>query len=338
MTLYLLVALIVTGAAVVTALLGRLALRVVARRSLRRAVHVPVVVAVASVVLAVLVAARTMVLSGHDAAVVIATCAGAGLAAVVIGAALARQVNELEAAGVRTALERARRDEAEAARRQLVAGLSHDLRTPLAGLRAMAEAVEDGVAEDPARYLRQMRVEVERLGEMVDDLFEVSSLSAGVRQMAPERIALGDVLEEAVALAEPLARERGVRVVASADPDTPVHADARALTRAVGNLLVNAIRHTPHDGSVVVMATRAEDGTGVVSVADRCGGIPDPDLPRVFDIGFQGDAARSPGGGSGAGLGLAIVRGIAVAHGGRVSVANTGDGCRFDLRVPLAPG
>lgn len=336
MTLLLLTALIVLASAAVTALLGGAALRLAARRSLRWAVLVPPLAAVASVVLAVVVASRTMVLSNHDALVVIATCVGGGLVAVPVGTALARRVHGLEAAAARAQAEGALREEAETARRQLVAGITHDLRTPLAGLRAMAEALEDGVVEDPPRYLRQVRVEVDRLTAMVSDLFEVSRLNAGLLQLHRERMALGDVVEEAVALVEPLARERGVRVLASAESDAPVEVDARAMTRAVGNLLVNAVRHTPRGAAVVVRVSRSPDGTGRVGVEDRCGGIPEHDLPRVFDIGFQGDTARSPGAGAGAGLGLAIVQGIARAHGGSVTVANTGDGCRFEVRVPLA--
>lgn len=333
---WLLLALIVVGSAAVTTGLALLVLRLVLRRSLRLAVLVPPVAAVASVVIAVVVSARSMVLSTHDAAVVVATCVGGGAVAVVIGAGLAGRVREIETAGVLARAEQARRDEAENARRQLVAGISHDLRTPLAGLRAMAEAVEDGVAEDPARYLRQMRVEVERLNDMVTDLFEVSRMNAGRLQLCRERVALADLVEEAVALAEPLARERGVRVLATAQPGMPVEADARAFTRAVGNLLVNAIRHTPGDGAVVVQAARDASGSGLVSVADRCGGIPDSDLPHVFDLGWQSDAARTPGTGAGAGLGLAIVRGIVEAHGGMVTVRNVLGGCSFDVRLPLA--
>jgi signal transduction histidine kinase len=330
--------LIVLGAAAATTVLAHLALALADRFSLRWAVLIPPVAAVLSVVLAVVTATRMMVLSGHDAGVVIATCTGGGLVAVVIGTGLARRVHELEAAGLRAAAEHASLEEAEAARRQLVAGISHDLRTPLAGLRAMAEAIEDGVAEDPARYLRQIRVEVERLNGMVTDLFEVSRLNAGLLQLCPERIALADLIEEAVALAEPLARQRGVRVLVAAQDSLPVQADARAITRAVENLLVNAIRHTPYDATVHVNACRGRNGMGLVSVADRCGGIPVADLAHVFDLGWQGDTARTPGTGAGSGLGLAIVRGIVEAHGGLVSVRNMDGGCRFDVRMPLAVG
>jgi signal transduction histidine kinase len=328
--------LIILAAAAVTTLLAHSALLVAGRLSLRWAVLIPPVAAVLAVVLAVVTATAMMFLSGHDAGVAIATCTGGGLVAIVIGTGLARRVHEVEAEATRAAAENVRQEEAEATRRELIAGISHDLRTPLAGLRAMAEALEDGVAEDPARFLGQIRAEVEHLNGMVTDLFEVSRLNAGVLQMCPERIALADLIDEAVALAEPLARQRGVRMLVSSYESLPVQADARAMTRAVGNLLVNAIRHTPHDATVQVMAGRSRNGMGVVSVADRCGGIPPADLPHIFDLGWQGDAARTPGTGAGSGLGLSIVRGIIEAHGGLVSVRNLDHGCRFDVRVPLA--
>jgi signal transduction histidine kinase len=330
--------LIILGAAAVTMLLAHGALVVAVQLSLRRAVLIPPVAAVLAVVLAVMTATGMMFLSAHDAGVVMATCTGGGLVAIVIGTGLARRVHAVEAAAIRAAAENVRQEEAEAARRELVAGISHDLRTPLAGLRAMAEALEDGVAEDPARFLAQIRAEVEHLNGMVTDLFEVSRLNAGVLQMCPERIALADLIEEAVALAEPLARQRGVRMQVSSRESLPVQADARAITRAVGNLLVNAIRHTPYDATIQVMAGRSRNGMGLLSVADRCGGIPPGDLARVFDLGWQGDAARTPGTGAGSGLGLSIVRGIVEAHGGLVSVRNVDHGCRFDVRMPLATG
>lgn len=334
---------LVAGAGLLTALLAWPALSVTGRRSLRLAVLVPPIAAVAVVVLAVVAATRMMVLSSHDARVVIATCAGAGGVAALLGVILAGRVQEIETAAaqaraehLRAAAEQAHRDEVELARRELVAGITHDLRTPLAGLRAMAEALEDGVVDDPARYLRQIRAEVDRLADMVTDLFEVSRLHAGLVQLVPERLALSDLVGEAVAIAEPLARECGVYLWAEAGDHVPVEVDARALTRAIGNLLVNAIRHTPYEGTVHVVARRDGDGCGIVSVADHCGGIPEADLSSVFNLGWQGDLARTPGPDAGAGLGLAIVRGIAEAHGGRVSVHNILGGCNFEMHIPAA--
>jgi signal transduction histidine kinase len=344
MTPLLQLAVVVACSITITAVLASVALSGLRLHALRYAVLVPPIAAVGAVVLSVIVAARMMLLPGHDVQVVIATGAGAGAVAALLGVILAGRVQEIETAAAqaqtehaRASAEQARRDEAETARRELVAGITHDLRTPLAGLRAMAEALEDGVIDDPQRYLRQIRGEVDRLADMVTDLFEVSRLHAGLIQLNPERLALADLVAEAVAITEPLAREHGVHVAAEAIGHIPVEVDARALTRAVGNLLINAIRHTPHDGTIHVIARRDHDGAGLVSVADLCGGIIETDLASVFDLGWQGDTARTPGPNAGAGLGLAIVRAIIEAHGGHVSVQNISGGCRFDVRVPTAP-
>jgi signal transduction histidine kinase len=227
----------------------------------------------------------------------------------------------------------------ESARRELVAWVSHDLRTPLAGMRAMAEALEDGVVADPetvSRYHRQIRLEVDRLSGMVDDLFELSRIHAGTLRLSRRRIGLSDLVADALAGVEQLARAKGVRLAGEADVAVPVQADAGELSRALGNLVVNAIRHTPGDGTVWVRAA-VEDGVACLSVTDCCGGIPADDLPRVFDVAFRGESARTPSAeGAGAGLGLAIARGIVEAHQGAIDVVNAGPGCRFEIRLPLS--
>ncbi len=226
----------------------------------------------------------------------------------------------------------------ESARRELVTWVSHDLRTPLAGMRAMAEALEDGVVSDEEtirRYHLQIRLEVDRLSEMVDDLFELSRIHAGTLRLSRRPIGLGDLVSDALSGVEPLARAKGVRLSGEADGIVPVNVDAGELGRALRNLVVNAIRHTPADGAVSIRAE--DDGTAArLSVSDACGGIPEEDLPRVFDVAFRGEAARTPGPDGGAGLGLAIARGIVEAHEGDISVVNTGPGCRFEIRLPLA--
>jgi len=233
----------------------------------------------------------------------------------------------------------------EASRRDLVAWVSHDLRTPLAGLRAMTEALEDGVVEDAptvARYHRRMRQEVARLTAMVDDLLELALLQADARRLSLSRVALSDLVADALASVEPLAAAAGVlirpRVV---DGDTPVVADAAGIGRVLANLLVNAVQHTPAGGTVEVV-TGDGDPEAWVEVADACGGIPTEDLPRLFEVAFRGQAARTPApdgpAPAGAGLGLAIAAGIVAAHGGEVTVTNDGPGCRFRVRLPLALG
>lgn len=245
-------------------------------------------------------------------------------------ASLSRQLADTSA---RLAASRGRERALEASRRELVAWISHDLRSPLAGLRAMAEALEDGIAEDPGRYHRQIRGEVERLTGMVGDLFELSRIQAGSLTLTPTRMSAYDLVSDAIAGADALALERGVRLADEGVQRVPVEVDGKEMTRVLANLLVNAIHRTPADGTVAVSA-RQEEGRVVLSVTDGCGGIPADDLPRVFDTGWRGTDARTPPGG--AGLGLAIVRGIVEAHQGRAAVRNVPGGCRFEVTLPGA--
>src|SRR3569833_495684 len=242
---------------------------------------------------------------------------------------------ELAAAYDRLEAAHARERALETSRRELGAWVSHDLRTPLAGLRAMAEALEDEVvtdAETVHRYHSQIRAASDRLAAMVDDLFELSRIHAGALRLSRQRVGLGELVSETVAGTEPLARAKGVRLSGLAHDVLPVEVDAAEFGRALRNLVVNAIRHTPTDGGVELVAGLAQ-GMACVTVSDACGGIPADDLPRLFDVAFRGEAARTPGGG--AGLGLAIARGFVEAHAGQIGVSNAGGGCRFVVRLPL---
>lgn len=244
---------------------------------------------------------------------------------------------ELATTAARLAESRERERALERSRRELVAWVSHDLRTPLAGLRAMAEALEDGVATDPLRYHTQIRMSVDRLAGMVDDLFEMSRIHAGALRLTLERVPLTDLVDEAVIGADPLAKACGVALEADVRTPLAVRVDPRELSRALTNLVANAIRHTPSDGAVRVEATE-RDGHAVLAVVDACGGIPDEDLGRVFEVAWRGTAARTPEPLAGAGLGLAIVRGIVEAHAGEVDVRNVAGGCRFEVRLPVPVG
>ncbi|GII77665.1 two-component sensor histidine kinase [Sphaerisporangium rufum] len=352
---------------------GLAVLQVLRGRSIAIMMAVVAVVTVAATLAGVVVITIEMIIEEHSQNIVLTVVAIAGLVGLGIAMIVARQVvaasRRLVAAveavtpsrdyvrpsgrlpaelatiseALAQAYERLRegreRERAlEGARRELVAWVSHDLRTPLAGMRAMVEALEDGVVSDGAtvrRYHEQIRLEVERLAHMVDDLFELSRIHAGALRLSPRRIGLGDLVADALAGVEALALAKGVRLAGEAEPVLPVYADAAELGRAVRNLVVNAIRHTPADGTVLVRAV-ADTGAGAVrlSVADGCGGIPEEDLPRVFDVAFRGEAARTPGPDGGAGLGLAITRGIVEAHQGAVEVANEGAGCRFEITLP----
>lgn len=225
----------------------------------------------------------------------------------------------------------------ESSRRDLVAWISHDLRTPLAGLRAMAESLEDGVAEDPHRYYGLMRQQVDHLSMMVDDLFELSKIQGGTMPLALEHVALYDVVSDAVAELAPLAASRSIRVTEDCAESLIVVGDPGELARMVGNLLINAIQHSEPGGTILVEARHDGDERVLLAVQDSAGGIPDHDLARVFEPGWRGTAARTADPSNrapGAGLGLAIVRGIAEAHAGDVSVRNVPGGCRFDVRLP----
>ncbi|QTE31016.1 sensor histidine kinase [Pengzhenrongella sicca] len=337
------------------------------RRSVRWSAAILGLVAVGGIVAGMVGTARAMFLSDHDFAVVITVCVVSGLVSVgfalwlgerVVGSArglrdAATQFGEggqfrAPVGGPREFAEISReltrtsdrlRDSTERerlleeSRRELVAWVSHDLRTPLAGIRAMSEALEDGIAEDPARYRAQMRIEVDRMVRMVDDLFELSRIHAGTLQLSLETVQLGDLVSEAIAGVDPVARAKQVRVGGSVDAGVLVRADPNALARVVSNLVMNAIRHTPSDGTIEINA-HAEASTIELSVTDGCGGIADGDLDRVFDVAWRGSHARTPGADIGAGLGLAIVKGIVEAHRGTVAVSNHAPGCRFVVRIP----
>jgi signal transduction histidine kinase len=327
------VALIASGAAGVVGVVGYLVFRQLARRSISAAAVVPAVTSVLAFTAGVVASAWDMFLSPHDFHVALIICAASGVVALFIGLMLTARVRELVERAMLEAEVRERERLLEAGRRDLVAWVSHDLRSPLAALRAMAESLEDGVADDPARYHRQIRVEVDRLSALVDDLFELSRIQAGALRLTLEHVSLSDLVSDALAGAHPFAQARGVRLTGSASTDVPVNADERELHRALGNLVVNAIRHTPADG-VVDVSVRSEDGGAVLSVTDACGGIPEDDLPHVFDVAWRGQQARTPGPDGGAGLGLAIARGIVEAHDGAIDVHNVDGGCRFEVRLP----
>jgi signal transduction histidine kinase len=206
----------------------------------------------------------------------------------------------------------------------------------------MVEALEDGVVADPetvARYHRTIGHETERLAGLVDDLFELSRIQAGALGLDMEQVALDELVSDALAAVSMAAGAKGVDLRgAVGDPSPMVELSAAEMTRVVRNLLDNAIRHTPPGGTVRIDAATDETGQeAVVSVRDTCGGIPEHDLDHVFEMAYRGDAARTPGDG-GAGLGLAVARGLVEAHHGEISVHNEGDGCRFTVRLPLCRG
>ena len=252
-------------------------------------------------------------------------------------AALAEAFNRMAGA-----LEQAktREREADEARRDLVAAVSHDLRTPLASTQALIEAVADGVADDPetrARYLTSARGELAKLGRLVDDLFELARMDAGMLRLELEETSLRDLVSDTLSSFGPEAERRGIRLVGEVSPELdPVLASPSKLQRVLYNLVSNALRHTPADGTVFLRAEPEED-TVRVEVADTGEGIAPEDLPRVFERSFRGERSRSSpeaDDDSGAGLGLAIARGLVEAHGGTIDVeSRLGQGSRFSFTL-----
>lgn len=239
-------------------------------------------------------------------------------------------------------LEQAREAERglEVARRNLVAWASHDLRTPLASMRAMLDALTEGVvtdAETVNRYLRQSQNEVRRMSTLIDDLFELAQLDAGYLELHGEFSSLSDLISDSIEAFSARAKAVGVKLAGSVTPDVdPVWMAPEKIERALHNLLENALRHTPSGGEVEVRAERQDD-LAIVSVADSGEGIPPKDLPHVFDPFYRGEKSRKrdePRGG-GAGLGLSIAKGLVESHGGRMWAESApGHGTRMWFSLP----
>jgi two-component system, OmpR family, sensor histidine kinase SaeS len=269
-------------------------------------------------------------------------------------AALAAQFNQMAGQLADAAAERER---VEMARRDLIAAISHDLRTPLASLRAMTEALADGLVEDPAttaRYLATMRGQIGHLSGLIDDLFELAQIDAGALRLELQHTSLDDLISDALEGIQPQATAKGVRLYGTVAPEVgPVLVAPQKIERVLYNLVTNAIRHTPSDGTVTITAMpgdprpetrgpRPEMRTSpvsyiVVEVADSGEGIAPKDLPWVFERFYRGEKSRSRATG-GAGLGLAIARGIVEAHGGRIWAESAqGCGARIRFTLPTSP-
>jgi signal transduction histidine kinase len=326
------------GTVTITGVAGAAGLWLIARRHPVAAAALAPAMVVAAMGAGVLVTARAMFLSEKDIGVVLIVLAAAIPIALALGTWLAMQMRSLMQEAANESAARAASVEVERARRDLVAGVSHDLRTPLAGIRAMAESLEDGVAADPPHYLARIRAEVDRMDTMVGNLLDLSRLQSGSQGLHRETVDLRDLVSDVVASARIVGERSGVAVSGAAPESVLMDGDPELLSRAVANLVANAVRHTPPGGSVSVTVS-GHSGEAEVAVADACGRIPDDVLPRVFDAGFRGSTARTPAEGASGGLGLALVREIATAHEGHVDVVNVGPGCRFTLTLPVTtPG
>jgi signal transduction histidine kinase len=340
---------------------------------LRRQFALVVAIVVAPVLVALVVGDALMVVSSRGVAIVAAIVIGAGLIAIVaarlVAGGIMRDVEAIrdglvavgrghrhvtiettahdelaELAAAANAMieqlreEEAGRDQSEAARRDLVAAVSHDLRTPITSLRLLAEAVGDDIVEDAETrrgYLNRMGIHIDALSVLIDDLFELSRLEAGDISWTLEQVPLRELVGETVEAMRVQAEAKGVAVSADV-PDTlkPAQANPEKLQRVLFNLIQNAIRHTPADGSVVVRAEPVPSGIEF-EVADTGDGIAPEERERVFTAVYRGgaDSARtSPG----AGLGLAVSRAIVEAHGGRIWLADAAVGTRVRFSLPAA--
>ena len=352
-------------AASIAVLAGLLARRLPRLRSLRVAVIALAVAAAVVVGVAAAVSARLMFLSVHDLnLLLVALGFGVGLG-VVLAVAIAdplagdlrkiRDTADRVAAGdleARTGVDRPdevgaaagaidgmvaqlaeveqERIRSEQSRRNFLAALGHDLRTPLAAMRATVEALEDGLAPDPARYLRAMQSDLDAMNHLVDDLFLLATIEAGKLEVTREPVDLAELADDSIEALQPMAGRKAVRLRLEADGSVTVLGGPAALGRVIRNLVDNAIRYAPADTDVVV---RVSNGAGaLVEVEDAGPGFPPDLLDSAFEGFVTGDPARARAAG-GAGLGLAIAHGVVTAHGGEIWAA-PGPGGHVAFRLP----
>lgn len=221
-------------------------------------------------------------------------------------------------------------------RRDLIAWVSHDLQTPLASMRAILEAVSDGVVDDPEtvkRYLNTAQRDVRNLSALIDDLFQMAQLDAGGFPLNRNQSSLSDLVSDTLETFTELAKQQGIILEGNVDPDVdPIHMDTQAIGRVLNNLISNALRHTAK-GRVSVWVRRSSRGADV-TVSDTGQGILADDIQHIFERFYRGEKSRNRGTG-GAGLGLAIARGIVRAHGGDIEVVSEiGKGTQFTFYIP----
>lgn len=230
--------------------------------------------------------------------------------------------------------------ELESLRRDLITWASHDLQTPLTSMRAILEALSDGIVDEPEmvkRYLATAQRDVMSLSALIDDLFQMSQLDAGGFPLHRAQASLSDLLSDTLESFSQLAKQQEITLEGSVDSDVdPVFMDTQAIGRVLNNLISNALRHTPRQGRVSVWVRPRRASTGVeVTVSDTGEGIRAQDIPHIFERFYRGDSSRSRKHGSGAGLGLAIARGIVRAHGGDIEVeSEVGKGTHFTFHLP----
>ncbi|HAV75738.1 MAG TPA: hypothetical protein DCX53_00125 [Anaerolineae bacterium] len=221
-------------------------------------------------------------------------------------------------------------------RRDLIAWVSHDLQTPLTSMRAILEAVSDGVVDDPEtvkRYLHTAQRDVRNLSALIDDLFQMAQLDAGGFPLNREDASLRDLVSDTLESFTELAKQQDITLEGNVDTDVdPIHMDTQAIGRVLNNLIGNALRHSSR-GRVSVWVRRSSQGAEV-TVSDTGAGIRAEDMTHIFERFYRGEKSRNRGTG-GAGLGLAIARGIVRAHGGDIKVeSEIGKGTQFTFFIP----
>lgn len=330
--------------------------------SLRYALVAIIILTVLLVFINVFVTAKMMFISQHDLVLTTALLLFAGLIAtisvVLIASSLTERIEQLGAAARRLgrgdlaaripaegkdelarlamlfnqmaqALEDVDRDKSllEQSRRDLVAWASHDLRTPLASVRAMNEAMLDGVVSDPEtvrRYRQQIHAEIEHLGNLIDDLFELAQMDAGHLNLNRKLTSLPDLITTTLGSIGAQAAQKSISVISEIEPDMPlVNIAPDKIQRVLYNLLENAIHHTPQDGQVTLKVCYGNNHVEV-SIHNTGLTIPPEELPRIFERFYRGERsrARASSGYRGTGLGLAIARGFIEAHGGTITATS----------------
>jgi two-component system sensor histidine kinase BaeS len=312
-------------------------------------------------VIMIVIAARQMFISDQDLGfllwILIPAAIAAAAAAYVLSAPIARDAKLLSDAAMRvgqgdlsarSGVMRAdelgdaavefdrmvvRLEAVEKERALMLSSISHDLRTPLAALRASVEAIRDGVAEDPDASLKSMEHQVQALAVLVDDLQLHTRLASGTLVMRPSRIDLTELVDEAIETLRPIADTRDVTLWISADDRIATSGDAAQLGRVFRNLIDNAIRHTPAGSKVTVELTNRDD-LAVVTVIDEGGGFPTDLGIRVFDAFTRGDPARDVRTGT-AGLGLAIAKAIVTAHHGSIRIVERAGEGVIEVSLPM---
>jgi len=327
-------------------------------RSLRTSLQVVALAAVAVTGVVVGLAALTMFIEPHDLTLLlVALILGVGLGGVV-AMAVAKPLTEHLAAvssaasrvaagdlSARTGVDRsdelgevarsfdqmaARLETSDAERRLLTASISHDLRTPLASMQAAVEALQDGLAPDPPGYLRGLSHDIDYLRRLVDGLFLMSRIDAGSYHLEMSEVDLAELADEAVEAVAPAAAKRRIRLDVATPGRVGISADPAAIGRLFRNLLANAVRHSPEGGRVRIELART--GTKVSAlVSDEGTGFSLEVRARAFERFVRADDSRNRDTG-GAGLGLAIAKGIVEAHGGTIEILDAGGGqVRFTI-------